>query len=54
MSTILREYISRSRLALRDALLERLPGQGSYPSGIPGVSFHRFNSEGYALWFVVK
>lgn len=45
MSTILREYVAGSRLALRDALLELLPEQGSYPSGIPGVSFHRFNTD---------
>lgn len=43
MNTVLREYISRSRESLRNTLLELLPEQGSYPSGIPGVSLHRFN-----------
>lgn len=42
MSIVLREYTSRSRAALRNTLLGLLPKQGSYPSGIPGVSLHRF------------
>lgn len=43
MSIVLREYTSRSRAALRNTLLGLLPEQGSYPSGIPGVSLHRFD-----------
>lgn len=43
MSIVLRDYICHSSESLRSALLELLPEQGSYPSGIPGVSLHRFN-----------
>lgn len=40
---MLRGYIAHSRAILRDSLLELLPSEGSYPSGIPGFTLHRFN-----------
>lgn len=46
MTTVLREYIAKTRMMLRDTLLELLPNEGSYPTSIPGLSLHRFDHAG--------
>lgn len=44
MTPTLRAYVAKSRSHLRDTLLELLPDEGSYPTGMDGVALHRFNS----------
>lgn len=43
MAIMLRGYIAKSRVMLRDTLLELLPNEGSYPTRIPGFALHRFD-----------
>ena len=47
MTTMLRGYIAKSRIMLRDTLLELLPNEGSYQTSIPGFSLHRFDHAEY-------
>lgn len=46
MTTVLREYIVKSRTMLRNTLLKLLPYEGSYPTSIPGFLIHRADSPG--------
>lgn len=49
MSVILRGYIAKRFDMLRETLLERLPDQGSYAAGIPGLCLHKFENDNHPV-----
>lgn len=44
MAKSYRADFEKSRAALREMLLQRLPGSGNYPTSVKGVALHRYNS----------